>query len=102
MIRLIASFHTQSHACVHLMDIALQNPQHPFGIPLVLRFSHHHSPKRNPDGNYDKVDKRGKVIYNSQLEFSLEANAFRMDSSQTISSGGFFPIFSSGQMRGVY
>lgn len=28
-----------------------------------------------PDGNYDKVDKRGKVIYNSQLEFSLEAKA---------------------------
>lgn len=28
-----------------------------------------------PDGNYDKVDKRGKTIYNSQLEFSLEAKA---------------------------
>ena len=28
-----------------------------------------------PDGNYDKVDKRGKAIYNSQLEFSLEAKA---------------------------
>ena len=25
------------------------------------------------DGSYDKVDKRGKAIYNSQLEFSLEA-----------------------------
>lgn len=28
-----------------------------------------------PDGSYDKVDKRGKAIYNSQLEFSLEAGA---------------------------
>ncbi len=26
-----------------------------------------------PDGSYDKVDKRGKAIYNSQLEFSREA-----------------------------
>ena len=44
-----------------------------------------------PDGNYDKVDKRGKAIYNSQLEFSLEALEAAKQSEETANDRVFIP-----------
>lgn len=43
------------------------------------------------DGTYDKVDKRGKAIYNSQMEFALEAKAAVKLSRQQINDRVFIP-----------
>ena len=43
------------------------------------------------DGSYDKVDKRGKVIYNSQLEFSKEAKAEAKLSQKAENNRVFIP-----------
>lgn len=44
-----------------------------------------------PDGSYDKVDKRGKIIFNSQLEFALEANRAAKASKKTVDDRIFIP-----------
>ena len=43
------------------------------------------------DGTYDKVDKRGKVIYNSQMEFAQEAKEAVKKSRQQINDRIFIP-----------
>ena len=45
----------------------------------------------NRDGNYEKVDKRGKAIYNSQLEFSREAKEEARLSKAPVNERGFIP-----------
>lgn len=44
-----------------------------------------------PDGTYDKVDRRGKAVYNSQLEFSLEAKAEAKQSKEAANDRVFIP-----------
>ena len=44
-----------------------------------------------PDGSYDKVDRRGKAVYNSQLEFSLEAKAAAKSMKNTVNDRVFIP-----------
>ena len=44
-----------------------------------------------PDGSYDKVDRRGKAVYNSQLEFSLEALEAAKQSEETAIDRVFIP-----------
>lgn len=44
-----------------------------------------------PDGTYDKVDRRGKAVYNSQLEFSLEAKAEAKQSKEAVNDRVFIP-----------
>ena len=44
-----------------------------------------------PDGSYDKVDRRGKAVYNSQLEFSLEALEAAKQSEETANDRVFIP-----------
>lgn len=44
-----------------------------------------------PDGSYDKVDRRGKAVYNSQMEFSLEARAAAKQSEETANDRVFIP-----------
>lgn len=44
-----------------------------------------------PDGSYDKVDKRGKVIYNSQKEFALEAGRAAKAGKRTVDDRIFIP-----------
>lgn len=44
-----------------------------------------------PDGSYDKVDRRGKAVYNSQLEFSLEAKAAAKSVKNTVNDRVFIP-----------
>ncbi len=43
------------------------------------------------DGSYDKVDRRGKAVYNSQLEFSLEALEAAKQSEETANDRVFIP-----------
>ena len=43
------------------------------------------------DGTYEKVDKRGKAIYNSQLEFSLEAREEARRSKTPVNERVFIP-----------
>ena len=45
----------------------------------------------NRDGNYEKVDKRGKAIYNSQLEFSREAKEEARLSKAPVNERVFIP-----------
>ena len=44
-----------------------------------------------PDGSYDKVDRRGKAVYNSQMEFSLEAKEAAKQSEETANDRVFIP-----------
>ena len=44
-----------------------------------------------PDGSYDKVDRRGKVVYNSQLAFSQEAGAAAKSGRDAVSDRVFIP-----------
>ena len=43
------------------------------------------------DGTYDKVDKRGKAIYNSQLEFTLEAKDAAKLGAEAVNDRVFIP-----------
>ncbi len=44
-----------------------------------------------PDGSYDKVDRRGKAVYNSQLIFSQEAKAAAKRGKDAVSDRVFIP-----------
>ena len=44
-----------------------------------------------PDGTYEKVDKRGKPAYNSQLAFSLEAKKEARLSTGAVDERAFIP-----------
>lgn len=44
-----------------------------------------------PDGSYDKVDKRGKAIYNSQKQFALEARQEARESKKAVDDRVFIP-----------
>lgn len=44
-----------------------------------------------PDGSYERVDKRGKEIYNSQMTFSLEAGQAARESVETADKRVFIP-----------
>lgn len=44
-----------------------------------------------PDGSYDKVDKRGKLVYNSQKEFALEAAQAAEEGKKAVDDRVFIP-----------
>ena len=44
-----------------------------------------------PDGSYEKVDKRGKEIFNAQLAFCKEAKSVSREETQTAQKRIFIP-----------